>query len=302
MTWDKHIEDFINFLKLEKGLSDNSIISYNQDIERLHEYITEIRGIKDIEPQFLQFSHLSEFIMFIAELGVSEATQARIISGVRAFYKYFLINNIIDKNPAALLTTPRLTRKIPQILSVEEIDKIIEAVDMSEKLAYRNRAIVETLYSCGLRVSELCDLKISGLFFDMNFIRVIGKGDKQRLVPISDIAMKKLQEYNEYERVHFPVIEGFEDFVFLNRNGRRLTRNMIFILVKDLAQKAGIEKTVSPHTFRHSFATHMVEAGADLRAVQEMLGHQSITTTEIYTHLDKNYLRQTILLHHPRAK
>lgn len=301
MTWENQIEEFKNFLNLEKGLSFNTLLAYIQDIEKLRQFVVEIKKLQ-LEPNVLDSSLLEEFIFFIAELGVSQATQARIISGVRAFYKFLLISNRIQTNPATLLEAPKIGRKIPDVLSIEQIDKMINSIDLSQSLAYRNRAIIETLYSCGLRVSELAQLKISNVFVEQEFIRVIGKGDKQRLVPISNQALTFINEYFNFERKLLSIPEKNQDFVFLNRRGQPLSRVMIFYIVKEVASIAGISKNIHPHTFRHSFATHMVEAGADLRAVQEMLGHQSILTTEIYTHIDQNFLRQTILLHHPHSK
>lgn len=300
MTWQNQIEEFKNFLNLEKGLSENTLFAYLQDIEKLQQFIVDIKKLP-IEPQNINSSLLEEFIFFIAELGVSNATQARIISGIRAFFKFMLINNQIDSSPANLLEAPKIGRKIPDVLSIFEIDTMLNSIDLSQPLAYRNRAIIETLYSCGLRVSELLQLKVSNMFIEQEFVRVIGKGDKQRLVPISKQALLFISEYFNYERNKIKIPEKNQDFVFLNRRGNPLTRVMVFYIVKEISEKAGISKNIHPHTFRHSFATHMIEAGADLRAVQEMLGHQSILTTEIYTHIDQNYLRQTILLHHPHA-
>ncbi|MEA3451225.1 MAG: site-specific tyrosine recombinase XerD [Bacteroidota bacterium] len=300
MDWNEEIKEFKIFLDIEKGLSNNSVTAYLNDIYKLKEYITEIKNFP-LKPTALQFKHLQEFIIYIAELGVSEATQARLISSLRSFFKFLLIDNKIDKNPASLLQPPRLSRKIPEILSVEEIDKIISAIDLSQSEGHRNRAIIEVLYSCGLRVSELTNLKISNLFFEQGFIKITGKGEKQRLVPISDRAKEEIVNYLEQKRTQLNIQSGFEDFVFLNRRGKSITRNMIFMIIKDLTAKAEINKKVSPHTFRHSFATHLVEGGANLRSVQEMLGHASITTTEIYTHLDQSYLRETILSFHPRG-
>jgi len=301
MNWRTHISDFKTFLELEKGLSKNTIVAYINDIKKLEEFICKIRKIT-IEPQFLQYKHLQDFVFFIAELGVSEATQARIISAIRSFYKFFIIEDKIDTNPATLLESPQLSRKIPEVLSVEEIDKIIDTIDLSHPQGYRNKAIIETLYSCGLRVSELINLKISHIFFEQNFVKITGKGDKQRLVPISKTALENIVFYINNHRSLVEITPGFEDFVFLNRRGKQLTRNMIFIMIKELVETAEISKNVSPHTFRHSFATHLVEGGADLRAVQEMLGHESIITTEIYTHIDQSYLRDTILTFHPHGK
>lgn len=301
MNWNQEISDFKYYLKLEKGLSDNSIEAYISDLRKLEEYILRIKKYK-YTPDNLQYKHLQNFVFYIAELGVSEASQSRIVSTIRTFYKYQVFIDRINSSPALLLETPRLKRKIPDVLSVAEIDEIIDKIDLSTDLGHRNKAIVETLYSCGLRVSELVNLKISNLFFNEGFIRILGKGDKQRLVPISQTAVNEILLYINNYRKKLEVKQEYSDFVFLNRRAKPLTRNMVFIIIKDLANKAGIEKNVSPHTFRHSFATHLVEGGADLRAIQDMLGHASITTTEIYTHIDQSYLRDTIISFHPRGK
>jgi len=300
MDWQDEIKEYKIFLELEKGLSNNSVEAYLHDIYKLKEYITEVKNYP-LEPTALQYKHLQDFVIYIAEFGISEATQARIISSLRSFFKFLIVDDKIDKNPASLLQPPRLSRKIPEILSVEEIDKIISVIDLSQPEGHRNRAMIEVLYSCGLRVSELVNLKISNLFFEQGFIKITGKGGKQRLVPISDRAKQEIVNYLDQKRNQLNIQSGFEDFVFLNRRGKSITRNMIFIIIKDLTIKAEINKKVSPHTFRHSFATHLVEGGANLRSVQEMLGHASITTTEIYTHLDQSYLRETILSFHPRG-
>ena len=301
MNWKHQISDYKSYLKLEKGLSNNSVIAYLRDLQKLEEYIRLIRKLQ-ILPENLQQKHLQDFVMYVAELGISETTQARLISGIKSFFKYLLMNDYIKSSPASMLETPRISRKIPEVLSIEEIDLLIEQIDLSKLEGHRNLAIIETLYSCGLRVSELTNLKISNLFFDDSFIRVRGKGEKQRLVPIGRKAIHDISIYIEKSRNMLDIKAGFEDFLFLNRRGKVLSRNMIFIFIKELAKKAKIDKNISPHTFRHSFATHLVEGGADLRAVQEMLGHESITTTEIYTHLDQSYLRETILSFHPRAR
>lgn len=299
MEWNDAIKNFKIFLKLEKGLSENTIEAYLNDIHKLQSYIKNIS--KEIQPEFVTSAHLQNFVVSIAELGISEATQARIISSVRAFFKFLYQTEQIKSNPAKLLVTPRLKRKLPEILSVEEIDRIIEAVDLSKPEGYRNRAIIETLYSCGLRVSELISLKLTDIYSEQNFIKITGKGDKQRLVPISNKALSEIKNYIDYTRINIDIKDGYENILFLNRRGASLTRNMVFLIIKDLADKAEIKKNISPHTFRHSFATHLVEGGADLRAVQEMLGHSSITTTEIYTHIDQEYLKDTILSFHPRG-
>ena len=301
LNWENQISEYKSFLKLEKGLSENSILAYISDVIKLKEYIVDVKRYV-LQPHLVQYKHLQNFIFYIVELGVSQATQSRIISAIRSFYKFLLISNKIQKNPAELLETPRLVRKIPDVLSIEEIDKIIEVIDLSTGQGLRNKAIIETLYSCGLRVSELINLKISNLFLDEGFIKVVGKGDKQRLVPISKKAIDLIVFYVNNDRKKIDIQLNFDDYLFLNRRGKPLTRNMIFMIIKDLVKKAEIDKNVSPHTFRHSFATHLVEGGADLRAVQDMLGHESITTTEIYTHIDQSYLRETIISFHPHGK
>lgn len=301
MNWQFYAKEFENFLKLEKNSALNTVSAYIGDISKLQNFIINVKGI-NLLPIEVTKDILFEFVDFIANLGICPTTQSRIISAVRSFYKFLNLAGYMNDNPAILLETPKISRKIPEVLSIEEIDKIIAAVDFSQPMAYRNRAIIETLYSCGLRVSELANLKISDIYANEKFVRIIGKGDKQRFVPISDIALRYIQEYFEYERRYLTIKPNNQDYIFLNRRGQKLTRVMIFIIVKDLAQKAGITKTISPHTFRHSFATHMVEAGADLRAVQMMLGHEQITTTEIYTHINQHYLYQTLILHHPHSK
>ncbi len=296
--WNSYINGFKAYLKLERSLAANSVEAYWRDVIKLTQYL-EIQNIT-INPDQLELKDLQSFIQWIAELGISARSQARIISGLRTFYKYLLLENLTRNNPTELLELPRLGRKLPEVLSVEEINSLISQIDLSKPEGERNRAMLETLYGCGLRVSELISLKISNLHFTQGFVNIIGKGNKERLVPIGKTAMRLIEEYIHQVRSHLDVQKGNENFVFLNRRGSRLTRVMVFTIIKDLTLKAGIKKTVSPHTFRHSFATHLVEGGADLRAVQEMLGHESITTTEIYTHLDREYLRSTILQFHPR--
>lgn len=299
MDWRLRIKEYEGFLKLEKGLSSNSIEAYLSDINKLEQFLE----LKEIEsgPEELDREQLSLFLTWISELGLSARTQARILSGIKAFYHYLLMEDLIEKDPTALLEGPRLDSKLPEVLTVEEIDRMLDLIDLSHPQGRRNRAMLETLYSCGLRVTELVQLKISGIFRAEGFIRVIGKGDKERLVPVSPRALREIDLYLP-DRNSLPIQAGNEDILFLNRRGRMLTRNMVFTIIKELARDAGIQKSVSPHTFRHSFATHLVEGGADLRAVQEMLGHESITTTEIYTHLDKAYLREAIISFHPRIK
>ncbi len=299
MNWQGLIKAYEGFLKLEKGLSSNSIEAYLSDIGKLEKFL-EISQI-EAGPEELDREQLGEFLIWISEMGLSARSQARILSGIKAFYRYLLLEDLIEKDPTALLEGPRLGSKLPEVLSVEEIDRMLELIDLSKPQGRRNKAMLETLYSCGLRVTELVRLQISGIFRAEGFIRVIGKGDKERLVPFSPRALKEIDLYLP-DRNALSIQAGNEDILFLNRRGKMLTRNMVFIIIKELAKSAGIQKTVSPHTFRHSFATHLVEGGADLRAVQEMLGHESITTTEIYTHLDSAYLREAIISFHPRSK
>ncbi len=300
MKWASYKKGFESYLKLEKSLSANSIHAYLADIDKLFQYFSMHNP--DLNPGEIRSSHLQSFIEWVAQIGVNKRSQARIISGIRSFFKYLLMEDIIQTNPASLLDLPRLEKKLPVVLSVEEIDRLIEAIDMSRNNAHRNKAIIEILYGCGMRVSELTELKMTSLHFREEFIQVYGKGNKERLIPLGSHAAKQLKIYLDNERMHKPVIKGFENYVFLNQRGRKLTRVMIFTIIKSLCEKAGITKNVSPHTLRHSFATHLVEGGADLRVVQDLLGHESITTTEIYTHLDKDYLRDTVMMYHPRAR
>lgn len=285
-------------MQLEKSLSENSVESYLRDVKQLQNYAES----KGMNPQDISTSVFQQFLSWAFDLGMSPRTQARMISGIKSFYNYLVIENEMKDNPIELIESPKLGSKLPDTLSLEEINLIISALDYSKAESARNRAMLETLYSCGLRVSELINLRVSCYYPDEGYLRVIGKGDKERLVPIGTIAMKYINLYIKEVRVHQDIQKGFEDYVFLNRRGRGLTRVMIFTIIKNLTLKAGIKKSVSPHTFRHSFATHLVEGGADLRAVQEMLGHESITTTEIYTHLDRNYLRSELMSYHPRYK
>ncbi len=299
MNWESYKKGFETYLKLEKSLSANTIHAYLTDIDKLFQYFSNHHT--DLRLREIKLDHLQSFIEWIARLGVNKSSQARIISGIRSFFKYLLIEDIIPTNPSSLLDVPRLEKKLPVVLSVKEIDRIIEAIDMSRENAHRNKAIIETLYGCGLRVSELTELKLTSLNFREEFMLVTGKGNKQRIIPLGSHAAKQLKIYLQNERINKPVIKEFENYVFLNKRGRKLTRVMIFTILKDLCKKAAISKNVSPHTLRHSFATHLVEGGADLRVVQDLLGHESITTTEIYTHLDRKYLRETIMMYHPRA-
>lgn len=295
--WNAYKKGFKAYLGLERSLSVNSVQAYLSDIDKLTSFF-EATGIAKT-PAHVELFHLQQFIKWVAELGMTQSSQARLISGIRAFYKYCLLEDIAAKDPTTLLEAPKLLRQLPDVLSFEEIETIIAQIDLSTPEGGRNKAILETLYSCGLRVSEVVNLKLSQLYFDVGFIRVIGKGSKERLVPIGRSAVKYISIYKNNIRIHHKPKPGEEDILFLNRRGQRLTRVMIFLIIKDLVKKAGITKTISPHTFRHSFATHLVEGGADLRAVQEMLGHESITTTEIYTHLDREYLRKTLQQFHP---
>jgi integrase/recombinase XerD len=297
--WQSYIKHFKNYLRLERSFSDNSIQAYVRDIEKLAEYL-EIAGIT-ISPKGIQEHHLLAFLKYIAEMGLAAHTQARMLSGIKAFYKYLILENEIGQDPTELIDAPRLPRKLPDVLSYDDIEHIISAIDHSTPEGTRNRAIVEVLYSTGIRVSELVNLQLTNCHFDIGFIRVLGKGDKVRLVPIGKEAIKYTELYLEHVRKGMFVQKDSENIVFLNRRGKQLTRVMIFIIIKNAAELAGIHKNVSPHTFRHSFATHLVEGGASLRAVQDMLGHESITTTEIYTHLDRDYLRQIITEFHPRG-
>jgi integrase/recombinase XerD len=297
-TWQIYLRGFKAYLQLEKSLSGNSVEAYLHDVEKLTQYL-DAAGLS-LSPDKVEPVHLKGFLKWITELGMTARSQARIISGLRAFYKYLLLENEVKKDPTELLESPKLGRKLPVTLSLHEIDTLIGMLDLSTDEGKRNRTMLETLYGCGLRVSELVGLRISCLHFDDGFIRIIGKGDKERLVPVGHTAETEIRHYLHEIRSHVPVKKGSEDILFLNRRGGKLSRVMIFTIIKGLAEKAGIKKSISPHTFRHSFATHLVEGGADLRAVQEMLGHESITTTEIYTHLDKEYLRSTIIQFHPR--
>lgn len=297
-SWDRDIKDFGNYLKLERSLSQNSIEAYIQDVTKLAEFV-ELR-FAGTHPEGITYRQLQGFLKFLNELGMSAHSQARILSGVKGFFKYLLFEERMDKDPTALLEGPRLGRRLPDTLDYNEIVRLLEAIDLSTPEGGRNRAMLEVLYSSGLRVSELVELRIPNIYFDLGFLRVVGKGNKERLVPIGKDAMKYLRIYLQEIRVHVPVQKGFESHAFLNKAGKKISRVTVFLVIKALAAKVGLKKSISPHTFRHSFATHLIEGGADLRAVQEMLGHESITTTEIYTHLDRDYLRQVIQEFHPR--
>ena len=295
-SWERYIKHFVSYLKIERGLAENSIFAYQNDVLKLSDFSIS----KNIEPKFLTYENLQEFVTELYDLGLSARSQARIISGIKQFFGFLILEEEINTDPSEMLEMPRIGRKLPEILSIEEIDQLINAIDMSKTESHRNKAILETLYSCGLRVSELVDLKFSQLYFEEGFVRVIGKGNKERLVPVSESVEHEIGIYNNHVRRHQIVQKGNENIVFLNRRGAKLTRVMIFTIIKDLAKSIGLDKTISPHTFRHSFATHMIEGGANLRAIQEMLGHESITTTEIYTHLDQRFLREAIISFHPR--
>ena len=298
--WEPYKKGFKAWLQLEKSLAENSVEAYLRDIDKLTDYLQATQKL--VTPQELELKDLEKFVQWVSELGMTVTSQSRIISGLRSFYAYCYMEQIVTVNPTALLETPKQKRILPDTLSFDEIESIIAQIDLSKPEGGRNKAILETLYSCGLRVSELVNLRISCLHLDIGFVRIIGKGDKERLVPIGSDAIKYINIYRNDIRVHIGINPGQEDFLFLNRRGSKLSRVMIFIMLKDLAKKAGIVKNISPHTFRHSFATHLVEGGADLRAVQEMLGHENITTTEIYTHLDREYLRNTLYQFHPAFK
>jgi integrase/recombinase XerD len=285
---------------VEKSLSENSVVSYEQDVLKLMVFIETYYPLKN--PEDVSFNDLREFLKYISDFHFTETTQSRIISGLKHFFKFLVLENYIKLNPAELLETPRIRRKLPEYLSVEEIDRMLSCIDRSSSEGERNIAMLETMYSCGLRVSELITLRLSNVHKNDGFISVIGKGDKQRLIPIGKTALHLLDNYIHNHRIHIEIKKNNEDMIFLSKRGKPITRQMVFYIMKDLGEKAGIIKNLSPHTLRHSFATHLVEGGADLRAVQEMLGHESITTTEIYTHLDQHFLRENILSHHPRNK
>ncbi len=300
MDWEKAIHEYTIHLKLEKQHSENTVEAYVGDVMKLYQFNQSLPKLKNISD--LSQEDIKSFLLWINELGMTPRSQARILSSVKSFFNFLVLIKAISQNPTELIEAPRLGMKLPTVLKLEEIDNLIAAVDVSKPEGHRNRAIIETLYSCGLRVSELVNLKISNLHFEEGYIMVFGKGKKERIVPISNKAIKEVNLYFEHNRRKLTIEKKYEDILFLNRNGRQLTRVMIFTIVKRLAAKIGLNKNVSPHTFRHSFATHMVEGGADLRAVQEMLGHESILTTEIYTHLDRTYLKEIILECHPRSK
>ena len=295
-NWERYIKDFVSYLKIEKGLAENSILAYQNDVDKLKEFASASSKL----PNQLNYEDLKQFLSTLFDLGLSARSQARIISGIKQFYGFLILENLTKVDPSELLEQPKLGRKLPEVLTIEEIDDLLNAIDLSKNEGHRNRAMLETLYSCGLRVSELVGLRFSDLFFEEGFIRVIGKGNKERLVPVSPQVQKEIDIYQQHIRNHLNIQKGSENIVFLNRRGAQLTRVMVFTIIKNLAETIGLKKNISPHTFRHSFATHLIEGGANLRAIQEMLGHESITTTEIYTHLDQRFLRDAILSFHPR--
>jgi integrase/recombinase XerD len=299
VDWSKQINSYKAFLRIEKSLSRNSVEAYLTDLDKLRAYM-EITQ-QDTLPELITHQQLKDFLIYIGELGMSPRSQARIVSGIKSFFRFLSVDDQIRIDPSELLESPKPGRRLPVVLHIDEIDRIIGAIDLSRPEGHRNKAIIETLYSCGLRVSEMVDLRITNMFLGQGFIKVTGKGSKERLIPISPTAIRDIENYFDQSRNHQVPVKGAENIVFLNRRGNKLTRVMVFTIVKELVQRAGIKKKVSPHTFRHSFATHMVEGGADLRAVQEMLGHESILTTEIYTHLDREYLRSAIIRFHPRS-
>ena len=296
--WDAYLKGFKAYLQLERSMSDNTVEAYIHDAAMLDDYMHSNHS--SLALHSITLEHLQEFLVHINELTFSESTQARVISGIKAFFRYLLLEEIIPSDPSQLLESPKLKRALPAFLSTEEIDQLFAVIDHSTPEGQRNRAMLETMYSCGLRVSETISLKISNIYLDVGFVRVIGKGNKERLVPLGSKAAEQIKLYKDHTRSHVNIKTGNEDILFINRRGTALSRVMVFMILKDLTTKAGIKKNIHPHTLRHSFATHLVEAGADLRAVQEMLGHKSITTTEIYTHLDRTYLRQTMEKYHPR--
>lgn len=295
-NWSRYIKDFVSFLKIEKGLAENSIFAYHNDVQKLAQFADE----QSLEVHHIQLDNLQQFLATLHDVGISARSQARIISGIKQFFHFLILEDELTQDPSELLDMPKLGRKLPEVLTMEEIDQLLAAIDLSKSEGPRNRAILETLYSCGLRVSELVDLQFNQLFFQEGFIRIIGKGNKERLVPVSKSVEDEINWYVTQVRNHQTVLPGHEGVVFLNRRGAKLTRVMIFTIIKNLAAGIGLAKNISPHTFRHSFATHLLEGGANLRAIQEMLGHESILTTEIYTHLDQRMMREAIISFHPR--
>jgi len=294
--WERYIKQFVHYLKIERSLAENSIFAYQQDVVKLKDFCESYQ----LSPIHIQTGHLKQFIAALFDLGLSTRTQARIISGWKQFFDFLILEDLRNDDPSEGLELPKIGRKLPEVLTIEEIDRIIAQIDLGTAEGQRNKAIIETLYSCGLRVSELVNLRFEDCFFEEGFVRVIGKGNKERLVPVSPSVIEEVGSYVATDRPLLPIKKGQEAYVFLNRRGAQLTRVMIFTIIKNLATLAGIQKNISPHTFRHSFATHLIEGGANLRAIQDMLGHESITTTEIYTHLDQRFLREAILSFHPR--
>ena len=300
MSWNVYIRGYQNYLQIEKSLSKNTIDGYCRDIKKLNNFFNGNDDKKKIEE--VNYQDFQNYLSYLNDLKINARSQSRVISSMRSFFKFLILEKIIKENPTELLENPKTGKKLPEFLTIEEIELLVNQIDRSKKEGERNLAIIEVLYGCGLRVTELIELKISEIYWEEGFIRIIGKGNKERLVPLGKIASKHLKIYLNEIRVHQKVKDLFVDHVFINKNGSKISRVMIFKIVKKLTEKAGIQKNISPHSLRHSFATHLVEGGADLRSVQEMLGHQSITTTEVYTHLDKNYLKQAILDHHPLEK
>ncbi len=300
IMWKEFIADYKKYLRLEKSLSENSIHAYISDIKKLTTYLSQKKP--ELLPEQLTLKDIQMFLTWCNDIGFSSRSQTRLISGLKSFFTFLLLENIITKNPCSLLETPRMGRKLPEVLSLKEIDNILNAINLATPEGHRNKAIIETLYSCGLRVSELTGLKLSDIFRKEGFIRITGKGDKQRIVPIGEKALHEIDLYVQHQRNKLKIYPKDQDILFLNRRGKKLSRIMIFNIIKETALKANIKKNISPHTFRHSFASHLVEGGADLRAVQDMLGHESIMTTEIYTHLDRHYLKEEIFQFHPRSQ
>ena len=298
MNWSAAIKDFANYLKIERGLQHNTVVNYQLDVEKLQQYLDDFKI--EVSPLKISVEAIREFIYDFSK-SANARSQARLISGLKSFFDYLVFEDLREDNPMVLIEAPKIGRKLPDTLSLKEIDQLLDAIDLSSAQGQRNKAIIELLYGCGLRVSELVNLRISDLYFEESFINVVGKGDKQRFVPISDYTIKYIELYQKHIRNHQQIAAGHEDILFLNRRGKQLSRAMIFTMIRTLANKANIKKKISPHTFRHSFATHLLENGADLRAIQQMLGHESITTTEVYMHLNQSHLRETIEKFHPRS-
>lgn len=299
-SWETEIREYRNFLKLEKGLSENSVQAYVNDLKKLAQFL-DMQGM-DVGPEKVEQETLHAFISWVNDLGLNARSQSRVISGIKSFFKYLVMEERVSSDPSLLLESPRIGRKLPEVLSIKEIDRLFAAIDLSKPEGRRNKAMLEVLYSCGLRVSELVGLRISDIYREEGFVRIIGKGNKERLVPFSSTALREIDHYMPDRNAMLDIDRGYADILFLNRRGKQLTRVMVFTIIRQLAEKSGLKKRISPHTFRHSFATHLVNGGADLRAVQEMLGHESIVTTEIYTHLDREYLREAIISYHPRSR